>query len=205
MMAPKQAAFIDANVLIEAAAYQAEDIFAWLTEVYEDIYIHQQVLEELQLPSVRRRVEAYIHEGTWTRFDPEEEETLSDDAYVIYDSYVADMRQAFTHLDHKKVAEGRRLKHTNDLGEIHCLAAALVLQVGIICSNDYDIGEVIADESLTITMNDEEVTISQDTLVEVCYHVIHHSISTTSKTRKFLKTVKSSNVHDLDALLESRG
>ena len=204
-MAPRQPAFIDANILIEAAAYQAEDIFAWLTNVYEDIYIHQQVLEELQLSSVRRHVEAYIDDGTWTRFDPEDEETLSDDAYAIYDSYVADIQQAFTNLNRKKAAEGRRLKHTNDLGEIHCLAAALVLQVGIICSNDYDIGEVITDESLTVTINEEEVAMSQDTLVEVCYHVIHHGISTKSKARKFLKIVGSSDVQDLDALLESRG
>ncbi len=35
--------------------------------------------------------------------------------------------------------QGRFLKNTNDLGEMHSLAAAMLLSAGIICSNDLDI------------------------------------------------------------------
>ena len=46
--------------------------------------------------------------------------------------------------------QGRLLKGTNDLGEIHCLAAALLLSATIICSNDGDIQEVIDDNQLEV-------------------------------------------------------
>ncbi|PRO66452.1 type II toxin-antitoxin system VapC family toxin [Alkalicoccus urumqiensis] len=201
-MKTDNAAFIDANVLIEAAAYSQENVLEWLSNLYEAVYIHQQVLEELQLSSVRKRVKTYISQGKWKLFDPEDEAVLSDADYAVYDSYVKDIREAFRRLDRKKEAEGRRIKHTNDLGEMHCIAAALLLNVGIICSNDYDIGEVVVDEHLTIHVpNEEEMPLQHDTLVDVCYAVICREIGSKSSVRKFLKTVRSSRISDLDARL----
>lgn len=195
--------FIDANVLIHAATFKSANVFSWIDSLYEEIYIHQQVLEELLVISVRQTVKDYIDQGKWKLFNPDDEHSLTDDEYAIYESYLKDVRQAFIDLDKKKIRENRPLKHTNDLGEIHSLAAALLLGASIICSNDYDIKEVIQDTPIYAT-NDAahtNVLIEQDTLVDLCYYTIKEDIEKLRVVRKFLSVVDSTRITDLEKYL----
>lgn len=195
--------FVDANILIHAATFKSANVFSWIDSLYDEIYIHQEVLDELLISDVRKIVEGYIDRGQWNLFNPDDENILTDDKYAIYDSYLNDMRQAFSELDKKKIKENRILKHTNDLGEIHSLAAALLLGASIICSNDHDIKEVIQDTPIYVT-HDEALTnilIEQDTLVDLCYYTIKEGIEKTRIVRKFLSVIDSNRVPDLDRLL----
>ena len=111
------------------------------------------------------------------------------------------MREAFYQLNVKKEAEGRRLKNTNDLGEIHSLAAAMLLSAGIICSNDFDIREVIEDTPIYVTVEEEEESIlmEQDTLEDFCYFVVSYGIAERSIVRKFFKAIQPQNLEKLDS------
>lgn len=193
--------FIDANMIIHAGSFQKADVFQWLNRLYEEIYIHVEVLKELQIPSIRKKAEEFVESGRWILFDPQQEESIpTEDLYDLYLLYLAEMREAFHQLDVKKETEGRRLKNTNDLGEIHSLAAAILLSAGIICSNDFDIREVIEDTPIYISVKeDEESTLmEQDTLEDFCYFVILHGIAERSMARKFFKAILPQNIEKLD-------
>lgn len=195
---------IDTNILLHADAYKHDNIFDWINSLYEDVYIHQMVLEEILSASAREKVQLYIEEKKWHLFDPDDENCLSDDLYEIYQGYVSEIKQAFRALDQKKEMQGRRLKGTNDLGEIHCLAAALLLSATIICSNDGDIQEVIDDNSLEAASEDEErnIKLVQDTLKDFCFYTCMHGIASAPKVRKLMKAFQKEKLHELDALLE---
>ena len=197
--------FVDTNILLHADMYQHDNIFDWIDALYEEVYIHQMVLDEILSASARHKVTQYIDDGRWHLFNPDDENCLSDDLYAIYEGYVHQMKQAFRQLDQKKVEQGRRLKGTNDLGEIHCLAAALLLSATIICSNDGDIQEVIDDNELEVASEDEQqnMKLVQDTLKDFCYYICLHKIASGSKVRKLLKAFQKEKLQELDTLLET--
>lgn len=149
--------FVDTNILVYAAAYENENVFEWIHSLYEEVYIHRMVLNEMLHDSARQKVQQYIDAGKWDLFDPDDESYLSEELYEIYESYVGNMKQLFRNLNQKKQEQGRRLKGTNDLGEIHCLAAALLLSAKIICSNDGDIQEIIEDNQLEVASDDKQL------------------------------------------------
>lgn len=194
--------FVDANILIHAATFKSADVFNWIDSLYEDIYIHQVVLDELLISDVRKKVQSYIDQGKWKLFDPDDETALTEDDYAIYESYLRDMHKAFSDLNEKKIKEGRPLKNTNDLGEIHSLAAVLLLGASIICSNDYDIQEVIQDTPIYATNGEANTLIEQDTLVDLCYQTIREGIERSRVVRKYLSVVASDKVTDLEKLLQ---
>lgn len=197
--------FIDANIIIYAESFEKTDVFLWINDLYEDIYIHKTVLDELKLSSTRKKINGFITEKRWILFDPEDEETLSDALYDLYDAYVDNIHESFRQLNAKKIVESRELKYTNDLGEIHSLAAAVLLNAGIICSNDLDIREVIEDSEILITADDEteSVLITQDTLEDFCFYVIVYEIAKRRIARTFFKTIHPDRVDDLDQRLLS--
>ena len=200
-MKRKGKVFIDANIIIHAGSFQKTDVFQWMNQLYEEIYIHIEVVKELQVPSIRKKAEEFVASGRWILFDPQEETLVpTEDLYDLYLIYLAEMREAFHQLDVKKEAEGRRLKNTNDLGEIHSLAAAMLVSVGIICSNDFDIREVIEDTPIYVTVEEEEESIlmEQDTLEDFCYFVISHEVAERSMVRKFFKAIQPQNIEKLD-------
>lgn len=197
--------FIDANIIIYAESFEKTDVFLWINDLYEDIYIHKTVLDELKLSSTRKKINGFITEKRWILFDPEDEETLSDALYDLYDAYVGNIHESFRQLNAKKIVESRELKYTNDLGEIHSLAAAVLLNAGIICSNDLDIREVIEDSEILITADDEteSVLITQDTLEDFCFYVIVYEIAKRRIARTFFKTIHPDRVDVLDRRLLS--
>lgn len=93
----------------------------------------------------------------------------------------------------------------NDLGEIHSLAAARLLEASIICSNDYDIKEVIQDASIYVTSNGNRThtLLRQDTLVDFCYYTIQENIEKSRVVHKFLSVIDSNKINELDRLLSS--
>lgn len=198
--------FIDSNILIHATQYQLADVFLWIDQLYEEIFIYKVVLDELLETAVRSKVLAYIEKGKWCLFDPDDEEALSEEMYIIYERHVGDIKHAFRQLDKKKIQQGRQLKGTNDLGEIHCLAAAMLLSASIICSNDYDIKEVIDDATLVISVDEmaDDVLIQQDTLLLFCYYVIYFHIEEISKVRKLLKTFQPRRLAELDKMIKNK-
>lgn len=200
-MKRKGKVFIDANIIIHAGSFQKADGFQWINQLYEKIYIHIEVVKELQVPSIRKKAEEFVASGQWILFDPQEETLIpTEDLYDLYVIYLAEMREAFHQLDVKKETEGRRLKNTNDLGEIHSLAAAMLVSAGLICSNDFDIREVIEDTPIYVTVEEEEESIlmKQDTLEDFCYFVISHEIAERSTVRKFFKAIQPQNIVKLD-------
>ncbi|MGE7673136.1 PIN domain-containing protein [Lysinibacillus sp. NPDC094403] len=201
-MKRKGKVFIDANILIAATDYKIKNVFEWIDALYDEVYVHQMVYDELLLNEVKQNVDNKLT-NDWILFDPDDESTLSDDMYEIYERYLDDVKQGFSDLDEKKEKEGRPLKHTNDLGEIHSLAAAMLLGASIIFSNDYDILEVIHDSELCITIDEDKKSelIQHDSLVDFCFYLINSEIESKAIVRKFLKAIQKHKVEDLDERL----
>lgn len=195
----KEPVFIDANIIIHAVSFRQADVFHWINSLYEQILIHVEVLNELKAFSVRDRVDAFINDGKWVLFDPELEASIAtDELYDLYLVYLTEVRLAFQQLDEKKIREGRPLKHTSDLGEIHSLAAARLISAGLICSDDADIREVITDADLyIINQEEQEILIRQHTLLDFCIHLMRNEVVKRSQIRKFFKTIRP---HDLTVL-----
>ena len=57
--------FIDANIIIYAESFEKTDVFLWINDLYEDIYIHKTVLDELKLSSTRKKINSFITEKRW--------------------------------------------------------------------------------------------------------------------------------------------
>lgn len=185
------AVFIDSNILFYAAYFHKENIFEWISALYETVYVHQEVLNELLDGTVRTLVQELLDSGSWMLFNPENADCLSDEEYEIYLQYLDDVQQGFRNLDHKKRSMGRRIKGTKDIGEMHIIAAALITSSNLICSNDYDIEEVISDEEFKISFGGDEEQeselIIQDTLEDFCYYVVLNGIAIRKNSRNFFK------------------
>lgn len=195
-MSRKGKVLIDTNIIIYATKYQKNDVFQWIESLYEEIYIHKIVLDELLSSTARTNAERKVNAGKWILFDPDDEETLSDEMYDIYEGFLSDVKQAFVELDEKKIREGRPLKNTSDLGEMHSLAAAMILGASIIFSNDYDVLEVIHDSHLCITLDESKasVLLEHDSLIDFCYYLVFFKIELKSPVRKFLKHFEEDKV-----------
>lgn len=202
----KEPVFIDANIIIHAASFRQADVFDWINSLYGQVLIHVEVLNELKISSIRQRIDAFIHDGEWMLFDPESETSIAtDELYDLYLVYLMEVRHAFQQLDEKKVREGRPLKHTSDLGEIHSLAAARLISAGLICSDDADIREVIKDAELYIVNQDgEETLIHQHTLMDFCIHLRRYEVVRRSEIRKFFKAIRPRDMNLLDQYLDER-
>ena len=56
--------FVDTNILLQADWYQHDSIFEWIDALYEEVYIHQMILDELLNVSARNKVTQYIEDGS---------------------------------------------------------------------------------------------------------------------------------------------
>lgn len=183
--------FIDANIINFGVTYQKSDILGWLDELYDTLYIHSEVLAEILIGSNKKIVLERMDKGKWILFDPNDPQQIADDEFTIYEQIVKYIEQGFKRLNEKKKLQGRPIKGTSDTGEIHSLAAAIFLSAGYICSNDYDIREVIQDEQLLVS-SDEELApelIVQDTIEDLCFLCVKENISTKREVRQFFKFV----------------
>lgn len=187
---------IDANIINYAIAFQKDDAFDWINKLYEKVYIHQTVLEELMLN--KGIAEKYISEDSWILFNPKND--LSDDELAIYEMYIDMVDDGFKRLYEKKKAEGKTVKNKSNIGEIESIAAAMYLSANIICSNDYEVREVIEAEGLTVDLHaegevdDEIETLSlivQDTVEDFCYFCVEHKVTSKKLVKKFFRVAHS--------------
>lgn len=195
--------FIDTNMLFFAMQYKKEDVFTWFNALYENIWIHVEVLNELL--TGKNRVLQEINQGNWHLYDPN---TLPHDEYIIYKAEINQIRDAFRRMNERREHNGGRVKQTLDTGEISTLAVCLLEDAHLICSNDFDIREVVAAEQYKyVDENDEEHLIIQDTAEDFCYYCVLKTNITKSKVRHFFKTLfddekkRSRNLQNLNSRL----
>ncbi len=181
--------FIDTNIIKHAADFRSSNVFQWICDLYELVYVHQGVYDELILGSLKSIVDQLIKNNDWILFNPYDDHTLTDDEYAIYDSLHQDVISAFERLDTKKESEGRIIKGTKNYGEISSITACLFLGANLICSNDQDIREVINDEHYIIVdeENDSERMIIQDTLSDFCYYCVEQGVASKKEAKRFFK------------------
>lgn len=199
--------FIDANIIIYAETFEKEDVFDWINQLYDEIYIHKEVLDELLIPALKQKINNFIEKGHWILFDPNKDDSIQNEGmYELYLAYLEQVKKGFFQLDKKKELAGRDKKNTTDIGEIHSMAAAMLISARIICSNDYDIREVIEDTPIIIAPEDEEADsylLEQHTLEDFCISVCSYGIAKKSSVRKFYKAINPTNNGEFDNLMQS--
>lgn len=179
--------FIDTNMLFFAAQYKKENIFTWFNKLYGNIWIHVDVLNEMLTHRVQ--VQNEIDARRWHLFDPSVD--LSDDELIIYNIQIDEIKEAFQRLNEIRRTTGKRVKNTANTGEISTLAVCLIEDAHLICSNDFDVRDVVKAEKYTYIdkSDNQEHLIVQDTAEDFCYHCVVEASITKSKVRHFYKTI----------------
>lgn len=181
--------FVDSNMIIFAAEFRRADVFAWINQLYGDIYIHADVYEELLFPTVKAKVDNLIDDGSWILFDPCAAGTLSAIQQDIYQQRLIDVKKAFQTMNMQRRAAGKLPKTVSNLGEIATIAACMMVGAAIICSNDFDIRTVVEQEDYRISVNDKDVLLAQDSAEDFCTYCFQAKIATRKLVRSFYKTV----------------
>lgn len=210
MVVRKGKVIIDTNLPMQALDFRKYDVFDWIDNVNEDIYIYIEVVNEFRVESERKSILGIIKDRDWTLFDHNDEKSLSCELNSLYWEYVNGIHQGFESLKKKKEAQGIIPKTSNNIGEIHCIALAQLISGNIISSNDYEIREIILDENIRIYSADldEEVLIEQDTIEDFCFYCVQGEIVKPSAVIQFFKVCHSSDdrmkLEEKVVLLKSR-
>lgn len=175
--------FIDSNMLMFAAEFQKADVFEWMDQLYDEIYIHQEVLNELILPSMKSKVETFLSTGRWQLFIPRTH--LSNPEFEVYQERLSDVKYAFSQMRLNAIKAGELVKSTTDLGEIATLAACMMIGAQIICSNDFDIRKIVEQEDYCIFTDEADLPIIQDSAEDFCFHCYKNGIANRKDVRKF--------------------
>ena len=191
--------FIDSNMLMFAAEFQQADIFEWMDQLYDEIYIHQAVLDELILSNTKSKVEAYLSTGQWKLFDPKN--MLPKLELAIYQERFMDVKNAFIEMRLKAVESGGRIKSTTDLGEIATITACMMIGAQIICSNDFDIRAIVEQEEYSISTDEDDWPIIQDSAEDFCVYCFKEEIAARKDIRKFFRYIIRESIHTRDQKL----
>lgn len=175
--------FIDSNMLMFAAEFQKADVFEWMDQLYGEIYIHQEVLNELILSSIKSKIETFLSTGRWKLFEPRI--ILSELEFAIYQERLSDVKDAFSQMRLTAIEAGERVKSTTDLGEIATLAACMMIGAQIICSNDFDIRKIVEQEDYCISTDEADLPIIQDLAEDFCFYCYKNEIASRRDVRKF--------------------
>lgn len=180
---------VDTNLLMNALDFKKSDVFDWIDEVYEEIYINIEVLNEFRIETEKEGILAQINQRNWKLFDHKDSTCLTDNQRVLYWTYVSNVRKGFKKLQEKKEALGLIPKTSNNIGEIHSIALAQLISANIISSNDYEIREVINDENIKIYSSalDRDVFLEQDTTEDFCVYCAQARVTKPSNLIKFFK------------------
>lgn len=181
--------FIDSNMIIFAADFQQANVFDWINELYQNVYIHKEVYNELLFPSVKNTVDGLIASGKWSLFDPKSVTSLSPIEQEIYQQRLTDVKDAFHRMNLQRISVGKRPKTVSNLGEIATVAACLMINAGIICSNDFDIRTVVVMEDYRISLEDKDELINQDSAEDFCVYCIQQNAFSRKLVRNFYKTI----------------
>jgi len=198
-------AFLDTNILIMAFMFRDDDVFDWINRLYGDVWIHQDVLDELLLH--QRVIQEKIVEKGWQLFDAKQ---LCHDELSIYNSYISEIKSAFRRLREAAVQAGRLAKNTADTGEITTLAVCLLQDAQIICSQDTDVANIIEAETYCyIDADGQDHLIIHDSAQDFCYYCYQEAGIQRAKVRKFYKSffsetaTRTRRLAELDARLSA--
>lgn len=173
-------------MLLFAAQYNKEDVFSWFNQLYGNICVHIDVLNEMLIK--RDRVQNEIDAGRWQLFDPST--SLSADEQVVYRALIKTIKEAFKRLNEDRAVSGKRVKNTANTGEISTLAVCMIKDAHLICSNDFDIRDVVSAENYTYIDDDNcEHLIIQDTAEDFCFLCARETTITKAQVRHFYKTL----------------
>lgn len=179
--------FIDSNMIMNAANFLSADVFEWIDELYPEKFIHLAVYEELILAEYKQKVDQLIKEERWVLFDPEK--FFDQQEMLVYDLQYENVRAAFERLNDERIQQGIAPKTVSNIGEIATITACLMIDAGIICSNDFDIRQVVARERYTIVYDNQDILIIQDSAEDFCVYCYQSAIATRKLVRNFYKSV----------------
>lgn len=173
--------FIDANIIFYIEKLKDKSEFINIIEqVYECVYIHEEVYKELSLFS-QKFVDEKCSQQKWVLFKPLP--TFMD----IYDDYqlmLGKIQEKLIDIDSSRGKVG-----SAGAGEIASLAAAYLLNAEIICSNDYSIKDVIREVPLHIFTDGDDSTepvlITHHRLLDFCKLVVDGGVLSRKYVRKF--------------------
>lgn len=182
--------FIDANMIINASKFRKSDVFSWINQLYEEIYVHIEVIAEVLEPIQQASLQEQILKNNWNKFDPS---LLSVSELGLYELEVGRIANAFEVDTERRMAINPTYKSKSNMGEIHSLAAAMMIGANIINSNDFSIKKVIQEEDLRIQVgsdiNAPMELIEQDTLEDFCVYCVQLGIGSGSNVRSFIRSV----------------
>ncbi|MBE1555513.1 hypothetical protein [Sporosarcina limicola] len=185
--------FIDANIIFYIEKLKSKDGFLNIIEqVYESVYIHEEVYKELSSMG-QRFVDEKCDAKKWLLFKPVHE---FQNFYEDYMFMLSKIQSTLIEVDTK-----RRKTGSAGTGEIASLAAAYLLNAEFICSNDYSIEEVIREIPLHIFIDGDDskepVLITHHRLLDFCRLVVDAGILPRNAVKKFFQIahieLKSSN------------
>lgn len=195
--------FLDSNMIIYISQFKKYDVVTWVNSLYNKIYVHVDVLDELILSEPRDLCTKQIEQSNWILFNPENSDILNDDQFEIYNSFYSEIR-----FDFKNFQLSRDIKQTTDKGDIAILAGCRTLSIAVVSTQDGDFEKVIRDNNYIVNAKEDESGI--DTLIQVhdleelgllC---IINEITTFSKVKKFISAVMPSSKKRLISNLESK-
>jgi len=193
--------FIDANIIFYIEKLKSKGEFINIIEqVYERIYIHEEVYKELSSAS-QSFVDTKCEEQKWVRLDPLH---TFKDIYVDYQQALNKVQAKLIEVDKRRGKEG-----SAGTGEIASLAAAYLLNAEIICSNDYSIETVIHEVPLHIFKDgddsQEPVFIKHHRLLDFCELIVKGQALQRKDVRKFYQIanleLKTTNPEQFKRLL----
>ncbi|MGN7410610.1 hypothetical protein [Sporosarcina sp. SAFN-010] len=175
--------FIDANIIFYIEQLKSKDDFLTIIEqVYESVYIHEEVYQELSIAG-QKFVDEKCQANKWVLFEPLQ---VFKDTYEDYRLMLSEVQSTLIEVDTRRGKAG-----SAGTGEIASLAAAYLLNAGFICSNDYSIEEVIQEVPLHIFIDgddsQEPVLITHHNLLDFCKLVVEGGVLPRKTVRKFFQ------------------
>lgn len=179
--------FIDANIIFYIEKLKDKGEFINIVEqVYERVYIHEEVYKELSSFS-QKFVDEKCSQQKWVLFKPLQAFT---DIYSDYQLMLEKIQAKLIDVDSLRGKAG-----SAGTGEIASLAAAYLLNAEIICSNDYSIEDVIREVPLHIFINGDDSTepvlITHHRLLDFCKLVVDGGVLSRKYVRKFYQIAYS--------------
>ena len=152
--------FLDSNMIIYISNFKKYDVVTWLNALYNKVYVHTQVLDELLYSELKDFCNKQIELGNWILFNPEDETILNDIQFEIYNSLYSEVRRDFT-----KYQLTRDEKQTTDRADVGILAGCRTLSIAVISTQDGDFKKVITTNNYVVNVEEDES--GEDVLIEV--------------------------------------
>lgn len=191
--------FLDANMIIYISQFKKYDVATWLNTLYNRIYVHIEVLDELRLAQARDLCTTQIELSNWILFDPENSDILNDDQFEIYNSFLYEVRKDFTDFQLT-----RPEKRTTDKGDIGILAGCRTLSIAVISTQDGDFEKVINTNNYVVNTEEDEsgedVPIEVHNLEMLLLLCVMNDIATLPQVKKFISVVTTHPKRIIDSL-----